>query len=343
MIGKPKIRIAGAGALGLAIALELADAGCKVEVFDPASAASNASGVAAGMLAPAFETVLDPVSRDHFALLLAARDLWPALAKRAGITLDREGALWVGLARQAQAHADALRVLGVAPRVLSAAELPALVQGLATDFAAGVQVEEDWRLDPVQAIGALRQAAMAIGVTFHQAPGASKGEGLLVVATGAAQGLVGLAPELAHLTPIKGHILRYTAPAVSGPVVRGEGIYAVPTARGLIVGATMETGFDDVAVDPDRARALAEAGAKLFPALSAQAYDAAAGIRAATPDGLPMVGFGAAPDVILAVGARRNGWLLAPLVARIVRAQVLGDDAGAFAEQFAPGRFSPST
>jgi glycine oxidase len=339
MIGKPKIRIAGAGALGLAIALELADAGCKVEVFDPAPAASNASGVAAGMLAPAFETVLDPVSRDHFALLLAARDLWPALAARAGIALDREGALWVGPASQVEAHAGALRALGVARRVLSAAELPALASGLAADFAAGVHVEEDWRLDPIQAIGALRQAAIAAGVVFQQSPVASKGEGRLVVATGVAQGLIHLAPELRRLTPIKGHILCFPGFVSTGPVVRGEGVYAVPSIRGLIVGATMEPGVDDPTVDPDRAGALAMAGARLFPVLAGQPYEAAAGVRAATPDGMPMVGFGTAPDVVLAVGARRNGWLLAPLVARIVKAQVLGDNAGAFAELVAPGRF----
>ena len=36
-------------------------------------------------------------------------------------------------------------------------------------------------------------------------------------------------------------------------------------------------------------------------------FDLAAGVRAATPDGLPLVGFSRTPGVILAVGARRNG------------------------------------
>ena len=54
-----KITVAGAGALGLTTALALADAGAQVTVFDPAGPADNASGVAAGMLAPAFEAVLD--------------------------------------------------------------------------------------------------------------------------------------------------------------------------------------------------------------------------------------------------------------------------------------------
>ncbi|WP_374532535.1 FAD-dependent oxidoreductase, partial [Phenylobacterium sp.] len=78
----PKITVAGAGALGLTTALALADAGAQVTVFDPAGPGDNASGVAAGMLAPAFEAVLDPAAAPHFDLLLAARDLWPALEAR---------------------------------------------------------------------------------------------------------------------------------------------------------------------------------------------------------------------------------------------------------------------
>ena len=86
--------IAGAGVLGLATALALADAGCDVTVCDPGGA--NASSIAAGMIAPVFEAVLDPAARAHFDILLAARDLWPALAQRAGIALDRCGAVAVG-------------------------------------------------------------------------------------------------------------------------------------------------------------------------------------------------------------------------------------------------------
>ena len=63
--------VAGAGVLGLSTALALADAGCAVTVCDPAAEAANASGVAAGMLAPAFETVLDADGPDDLPLLLA--------------------------------------------------------------------------------------------------------------------------------------------------------------------------------------------------------------------------------------------------------------------------------
>jgi glycine oxidase len=52
-----------------------------VTVFDPAAPGDNASGVAAGMLAPVSEALFDPVSAPHLDLLRRARDLWPAFAR----------------------------------------------------------------------------------------------------------------------------------------------------------------------------------------------------------------------------------------------------------------------
>jgi len=65
------VTVAGAGALGLCIALELARRGAGVTLCDPAPVGDNASGVAAGMLAPVFETVLDPDGRADLDFLRA--------------------------------------------------------------------------------------------------------------------------------------------------------------------------------------------------------------------------------------------------------------------------------
>src|SRR5581483_5419737 len=94
MSSGPKVTVAGAGALGLSAALALADAGRAVTVCDPGE--PQASAVAAGMLAPAFEAVLERETAVHADLLFAARNLWPALEARAGVALDRSGALAVG-------------------------------------------------------------------------------------------------------------------------------------------------------------------------------------------------------------------------------------------------------
>ncbi|HEX4711207.1 MAG TPA: FAD-dependent oxidoreductase [Phenylobacterium sp.] len=330
--------VAGAGALGLNAALALADAGCSVSVWDPTDG-PNASAVAAGMLAPVFEAALDAETAGDLDLLLAARNLWAGLAARAGIEVDRSGTAAVG----SEAWLAEVRA-GLTRLGLRGADLPRdTLEDLAPGVAPGLQavlVREDWRLEPGPALRALRQAALAAGVVFRGEAARERGRvDWLVVATGAGQGLARAAPELARLSPIKGQILRF--PDVTGGRVslRGEGAYAVPATGGLAVGATMEPGVDDPRVDPVTLAPLVHAAGRLFPALDGATFAAAAGVRAATPDGLPMAGPSATPGVILAVGARRNGWLLAPLVAQVVTACVTGRDAGPYAVRLDPARF----
>jgi glycine oxidase len=105
----------------------------------------------------------------------------------------------------------------------------------------------------------------------------------------------------------------------------------------------METGVAEAVVDPELAARLLDAagplGALLTPPTTGPvAWGAAAGVRAATPDGLPLVGAAGAPGVILAVGARRNGWLLAPMIAAAVLDAVEGRAAGDAAAAFDPRR-----
>jgi glycine oxidase len=332
------VTVAGAGVLGLAVALALADAGCRVTVCDPAAAGENASGVAAGMLAPVFEAALDPAAATHFDLLLAARDLWPGLEARAGLRLDRSGALAVGDAAWLEGLAADMSRLGARGTWLGGATARGLAPGLSETFDAALLTREDWRLDAAAAMAALRRAAEAAGVVFRpEAIQGGEGADVLVVATGAAYSA--LAPELAVLSPIKGHIVRLETRDLGGAVVRARGGYVAPAGRGLLAGATMEMGVDDPRVDPARAAPLLDLAHQLFPGLGEAQVHLAAGIRAATPDGLPLVGPSREPGVILAVGARRNGWLLAPLVARIVAARVTGRDEGPFAARLDPGRF----
>lgn len=338
MVRGAQVVVAGAGALGLSTALALAEAGCAVSVCDPTNT-SQASAVAAGMLAPVFEAALDAETAGDLDLLLAARDLWPALAGRSGVQIDRSGTAAAGSEAWLAKVRARLARLG-----LRGTELPRpMLEALAPGIAPGVQallMREDWRLDPRLALPALRQAARAAGVAFTPRAVRERGEAdWLVVATGADLSLADLAPELAVLSPIKGHILRFPQHA-GGPIsLRGEGAYAVPGADGLAIGASMEPGRRDTEIDAEVVAPLAQAAGRLFPDLAGAAFHAAAGVRATTPDGLPMVGVSQAPGVILAVGARRNGWLLAPLVAQVVAACVTGGDRGPYARRFDPGRF----
>lgn len=332
-----QVIVAGAGALGLSCALALAEAGCAVTLCDPAPEGANASGVAGGMLAPVFESALDAAAADHLDLLLAARDLWPRIEATAGVGLDRSGAVAVGAGAWLARVRDRLANLGMRGTGLSRPTLEDLAPGLDEAFDQALLVREDWRLEPRQALAALRRAAQDAGVAFRAEAVRERGAAdWLIVATGAARGL---APELDVLTPIKGHILRVAVADVGRLSVRGEGAYAVPTPGGLAIGATMEPGVADPVVDPSKAAPLREAGTALFPGLAEAAGNLVAGVRAATPDGLPMVGASAEPGVLLAAGARRNGWLLAPMVARIIAACVTGGDAGPYAARLDPSRF----
>jgi glycine oxidase len=338
-----KAVVAGAGALGLSTALALADAGFAVTVCDPGPPLGNASAVAGGMLAPVFEAVLDAAAAPHFDLLLAARDLWPGLEMRSGVRVDRTGALAAGRREWLQRIAASVARLGLHATEIPRRTAEALAPGLSPALEGVLMTREDWRLDARAALTALRAAAAEAGVSFRAAPLEARDKAdLVVLATGAAAGLAELAPELAVLSPIKGHILRARAADLGGVTVRGEGVYVTPADGGLAIGATMEAGVSDPAPDPARAGPLLAAGASLFPALETTPYDLQAGVRAATPDGLPLVGFSRTPKVMLATGARRNGWLIAPLVAHVVAALATGRDPGRYAASLDPARFAAS-
>lgn len=331
-----RIAVAGAGAFGSATALALARAGFAVTVFDPAAPGDNASGVAAGMLAPASEALFDETSTPHLALLRRARDLWPAFVEGLDVEIRKDG----------------VRVEGE-PGWLEKIEARRRVLALPDDREADgtLVLAEDWRLDAGKTLASLREAASDLGVRFETGSVEDFQDGALslsngrverfdclVLATGATARDGVLAPETAALTPIKGQILRLDQGPSTGPVVRGPGVYLGPGAP-LVIGATMEFGQDDLTPDPGKTAPLLEAARTLRPALAQSPVSTAVGVRASTPDGLPLVGWSAKPGMMLAVGARRNGWLLAPLVAGLVAAYLTDNNPGPDAARLDARRF----
>ncbi|MDG2522865.1 FAD-dependent oxidoreductase [Caulobacter segnis] len=346
-----RVVIAGGGAVGLATAAIFARHGVKVVLCDAAALGDNASGVAAGMLAPAMETAFDVASAGHFRMLAEARDLWPAFAQVHGVELDFSGAVAVGAPDVVETWAARLTEAGAPFERLTAEEAAGLVPGIAPGLG-GLRSREDLRLRSLQALAALRDSAGAHGAEFiaAQVVGWDGREALLddgrkiaadklVIATGGGHGLEAVAPELSTVLPIKGQIAQARDVIVDGPVLRGEGIYICPSPDGLIVGATMEQGRADRDVDPEVIDALTARATRLLPALDGAKFEASAAVRGATADGLPLVGPVVAPGVILAVGARRNGWLLAPVIANMIAAYVNNEDAGPLAARFDPRRF----
>lgn len=334
------VRIAGAGALGSVLAFRLLEEGARVTLLDPAARGDNASGVAAGMLAPAFEAALDPVSRDHFALLSEARDRWTRLASHVGAEIDRSGALWVGSEAALAEMAASLTQVGASAELIGAAEAERMQPGLRAPQGAAFTTE-DWRLDPGSMLRSLHLAIEARGGVIHRAALQALGDAdLVVLATGLAPaGVPELPPELSRLSPIKGQIAQLPgAEPLAGPVVRVSGAYVVPSAAGAIVGATMEAGAVDRTIEAQALERLRGAAAAAIPSLAGAPVRGAAGVRSATPDGLPMAGPSSRRGVWLALGARRNGWLLAPLIADVLVERLTGAQAGSWAAQLDPLR-----
>ncbi len=350
-----RIAVAGAGAVGAATALHLAERGGSVLLADPALSGDNASGVAAGMLAPVMEAVLDGASAGHLDLLRAARDAWPAFvaALESAPPIERCGALWIDEALGVPDQLARLSALGAAGEAVTAAQAPGLSPGLAA--IAGVYTAEDWRLEPLAMLRALRAALVRRGGRVAQAAVVHADQGMVllsngerwatdwtVIACGHPSDLtLRLAPELALLSPIKGQIVRFepgVAPS-GGPLVRTAKVYVCPGAFGPAAGATMEAGVNDRRAEPAAAERLRADATALFPSLAHAPGQGLAAVRSATADGLPLVGPSLAPGVIIAAGARRNGWLLAPLIAGVVADHAGGGCASAAGAAFDPRRF----
>jgi glycine oxidase len=353
-LGGLRVLVAGAGATGAAVAWRLQVSGARVVLTDPAGLGENASGVAAGMLAPAFEAALDPASAGHFGLYLAARDRWPTLAGELGCGegLDRSGALWTGNEASLDRMQHALDGQGAQTRRQTADQAAGLSQGLLAPGGA-VFTPDDWRLDPRDMLarlarafleaGGQRQSAALVGVDGGRARlanGESVGVDHVVLATGMPpRGLEDPPAELGVLQPIKGQLVRLAgAGPRNGPSVRAQGVYVVPGSDGAVVGATMEAGRADTGPDPAQLERLRAAAAGLYADVAGARFSGMAGVRASTPDALPMVGPSSRSGVMLALGARRNGWLLAPLIADIVAALLGGAEGGDWAARFDPLR-----
>ncbi len=339
--------IAGAGIIGLSLALDLARHGVRVTVLDRGPALAEASTAAAGMLAandPHHPPLLQPLAD-------LAISLYPAFLDHIAALSDLRVPFQTSLTLQASTLPSINSV--------STADLDILLPGHNLSGQHLVLLEEH-SIDPRQLASALLAAIRNTGVTLLS------GTALLSVeSTAAALTVVTSNDRLtpgffvdctgawavtcpSAIAPRKGQMLRVALSATSPfPfVLRTPDVYIVPRTSGpdaglALIGATVEDAGLDKSVHAADIAVLHAAAAHLLPAL-AQAPVVAqwAGLRSLTPDHLPLLGAHPSnPRHLFATGHFRNGILLAPATAKLLASIIVGGPPSLDLAPFAPARF----
>lgn len=327
------IDVVGAGIIGLATALTLADRGHTVTVHDP-EPTSGASHHAGGMLAPTAEVVYkqDPL----FPLMRASAEWYPDLIGLTAKYTDlptgyrTDGTLVVARDTADKTHLEELTEYqsrhGMAVDKLTTREARKLEPALSPAINGAVSIDGDHQVQPRLFTRALLDACRSAGVTFttnhidrlDQLEDADQ----VVVANGlgASQLVEGL-----DLRPVYGDVLHVRVPKHQYPlltrVVRGfvedRPVYLIPREDGtLTIGATTrEDGRDQPQVQG--IHQLLRDAIELVPALEECDFvEATAGARPGTPDDLPYLGR-VDERTVVSTGYFRHGILLAGLGARV--------------------------
>ena len=354
---RPDICIAGAGIIGLSLALELHRRGASVTVLDQGPPLAQASTAAAGMLA-AHDPDNPPQLHNLAELSLSLYPNYLAqIRELSGIQVLFQTASTL---QALPPHVPPW------PVELAAETLTQLLPNLNPGNHRFVLLKEQ-SLDPRDLAEALLAAVRTTTIdlrphtpvrivrsipdfveihssadTLHAAK--------FVDCTGA---WALSSPALPHLDvrPKKGQILAVTLPQVLPLhlVVRTPDIYVVPRTLDqsidqsmgrAIIGSTVEdAGFDKTVHPSDIANLLSRA-ADLLPDLAdAPVIESWAGLRPATQDGLPLLGsIPNRPNHFLAIGHYRNGILLAPATAYVMAQLINGESTSVDLSPFSPGR-----
>lgn len=371
--------IVGGGIIGVSCALAVAEAGLRIGVFDRQELGREASWAAAGMLSPAphlsGDGPLVPLSRESLRLYPEfIRSIENASQKRTNYV--QKGALELFFGADApyerDRHVAVCQSLGLAVEAISATEARHREASIASTTRAAAFFPAEATIEPRALMEAAIDAARARGVELH----ASCAVQSLVIQGNRCTGIIAAGREIPAdrvviaagcfsrnlfedasycakrlspflpTRPVRGQMLALLPrdTTLSGAVRSTRG-YLVPRSNGWIVaGSTLEEAGFDKHTTVEGLQRIRKAAVELIPDLaSAEIAESWCGLRPGTPDGLPILGPVDVDGVILATGHFRNGILLAPATARLVKDWIMHGKPSISVEALSPSRFIHST
>jgi sarcosine oxidase subunit beta len=365
------VAIVGAGIVGLATALELADRGvARVVVYDRAGIGAGASGVQTGGVRQQWST------RVNCAMARESTAFYDQIGERLRPRVDpgfrRCGYLFVAehaaTLDRLEADVATQNAAGVPSRLVSPGEAAQLVPGLRVDDVAGASFcAEDGFFDrPQGVVEAYAEAAQRAGVevvigevrrleavggrwSLSLADGTSADAAAVVVA--AATGTTGLLGPLGVDLPIVGEDrwLFYSEPVperlLEPLVVAVDRHFAAKQlADGRVLASDLAARGDAAGREAWRGR-VREGIAGLLPRLElVELPHLVHGIYDVTPDHQAIVGRVTGSDgLFVAAGFSGHGFMMAPAIGRGVAAMVTGEDPGELFAELRPERFGERT
>lgn len=366
--------VVGGGIIGCSIAFRLAQGKLRVLVIDRGSVLSEASGAAAGMLAPQGE-MLEP--DPFFELCMASRALYPAFVAEvealSGMKVGYRdsGTLLVATDEKEAAELEhiykAQTQLGLPIERWNRNQIDAAMPGLSDIVRFGLFVPGDHWLDNEKLTRAIVQAAERVGATFvwnakaqafnpcsdrveslrlsadvSKAP-VSISAGEFILAAGCWSGhLASTAGIKLSMQPVRGQMLEMESEPALPLVVRSGLHYVVPRSGNFfIAGTTAErVGFAKT-VTSEGVHSIIEGVSRFAPFMKRARFRRAwAGLRPDTEDHFPILGRDHVTNLTFATGHFRNGILLAPATAQLIADLILEKKTCRALQDYSPKRFA---
>jgi len=366
MTRSPDAVVVGAGIVGAACAHALASEGLLVTVLEQGVVGGGATAAGMGHV-----VVIDE-PQGELELTLASRKAWDALAPSLPASGERLlcGTLWIATDAEemeaARAKQRRLASRGVVAELLDARATAKLEGHLAKSVIGSLRVPEDGVVYPPPIAKWLLEEARATLRTGVGVREIRDGEVVLedgerisarfvVVAAGLASKK--LVPGL-PLRARKGHLViteRYPGllrhqivelgyiKNAHGNARESVAFNVQPRPSGqILVGSSRQFDVEDPAVEPRMLDRVLERALRFMPILAdVKAIRAWTGFRAATPDGMPLIGpLPRLPRVILATGHEGLGITTSLGTAELVAAHVLGRAPVLDPTPYLPARFA---